>query len=285
MYTNIKVGDVHVNVETYINNSKGESNSFVGGSFSSSFISKKIDQINLGLLSPENIRKMSVSKIVTPDTYDEKGYPIETGLMDPHLGVINPGLRCRSCGSKGGDCPGHFGHINLAKPIIHVGFADTIHKILQSTCISCGKILLTDSEKEFYKDKIKARIQNEESITDIIKDIYTLARRDDCPHCHQEAEIKKSTEFIIQSSEEILEEMDQLIDTNSKQKIRERIQKLKELMVEQSDSNKNNDLNHHEKLITINDIADDLIRALKGIKGNNYDSTLQIQEMIEPIYQ
>jgi DNA-directed RNA polymerase subunit A' len=228
---------------------------------------------------------MSVSKIVTPDTYDEKGYPIETGLMDPHLGVINPGLRCRSCGSKGGDCPGHFGHINLAKPIIHVGFADTIHKILQSTCISCGKILLTDSEKEFYKDKIKARIQNEESITDIIKDIYTLARRDDCPHCHQEAEIKKSTEFIIQSSEEILEEMDQLIDTNSKQKIRERIQKLKELMVEQSDSNKNNDLNHHEKLITINDIADDLIRALKGIKGNNYDSTLQIQEMIEPIYQ
>ena len=81
-------------------------------------ILKKIAQINFGLLSPENIRRMSVTKIVTPDTYDEDGYPIEAGLMDPRLGVIDPGLRCRSCGSKGGDCQGHFGHINLARPVV-----------------------------------------------------------------------------------------------------------------------------------------------------------------------
>ena len=53
-------------------------------------ILKKISQINFGLLSPEDIRKMSVTKIVTPDTYDEDGYPIEAGLMDPRLGVIDP---------------------------------------------------------------------------------------------------------------------------------------------------------------------------------------------------
>ena len=56
-------------------------------------ILKKISQIDFGLMSPENIRKMSVTKIVTPDTYDEDGYPIEAGLMDPRLGVIDPGLR------------------------------------------------------------------------------------------------------------------------------------------------------------------------------------------------
>ena len=49
-------------------------------------ILKKISQINFGLMSPENIRKMSVTKIVTPDTYDEDGYPIEAGLMDPTIG-------------------------------------------------------------------------------------------------------------------------------------------------------------------------------------------------------
>ena len=49
-------------------------------------ILKKISQINFGLMSPEDIRKMSVTKIVTPDTYDEDGYPIEAGLMDPRLG-------------------------------------------------------------------------------------------------------------------------------------------------------------------------------------------------------
>lgn len=151
-------------------------------------ILKQISQINFALLSPEDIRSMSVTKIVTPDTYDEDGYPIEAGLMDPRLGVIDPGLKCRSCGSKGGDCQGHFGHINIARPVIHVGFADTIHKILRSTCKECARILLTDTEIIDYKDKIDTLIKNDESITDIIKEIYTVARRDKCPHCEEEQE-------------------------------------------------------------------------------------------------
>jgi len=151
-------------------------------------ILKKISQINFGLMSPDDIRKMSVTKIVTPDTYDEDGYPIEAGLMDPRLGVIDPGLKCRSCGSKGGDCQGHFGHINIARPVIHVGFADTIHKILRSTCKECSRVLLTDTEIVDYKDKIDTLTKNEESLTDIIKEIYTVARRDKCPHCDTEQE-------------------------------------------------------------------------------------------------
>lgn len=151
-------------------------------------ILKKISQINFGLLSPEDIRKMSVTKIVTPDTYDEDGYPIEAGLMDPRLGVIDPGLRCRSCGSKGGDCQGHFGHINLARPVVHVGFADTIHKILRSTCHSCGRVMLSPTEREDILERIEAKLQNEENITDLVKEVYTTARRDKCPHCDEEQE-------------------------------------------------------------------------------------------------
>ncbi|MDP1552394.1 MAG: DNA-directed RNA polymerase subunit A' [Methanobacteriaceae archaeon] len=151
-------------------------------------ILKKISQINFGLMSPEDIRKMSVTKIVTPDTYDEDGYPIENGLMDPRLGVIDPSLKCRTCGSKGGDCQGHFGSINLARPVIHVGFADTIHKILRSTCNTCGRILLTESEIFDYREKFKNLIKNEESLTKIIKEVYTVARRDKCPHCEEEQE-------------------------------------------------------------------------------------------------
>ena len=151
-------------------------------------ILKKISQINFGLMSPENIRKMSVTKIVTPDTYDEDGYPIEAGLMDLRLGVIDPGLRCRSCGSNGGECTGHFGYINLARPVIHVGFADIIHKVLRSTCSECGRVLLTETEKIYYKNKIKNHIANTDDITPIIKEIYNVARRDKCPHCDAEQE-------------------------------------------------------------------------------------------------
>jgi len=182
-------------------------------------ILKKISQINFGLLSPENIRKMSVTKIVTPDTYDEDGYPIEAGLMDPRLGVIDPGLRCRSCGSKGGDCQGHFGHINLARPVIHVGFADTIHKILRSTCSSCGRVLLTESEIIDYKEKIGTKLQNEESITAIIKEIYAVARRDKCPHCDEEKE-----EIKIDKPVSIVEGNYKLTSSE----VRERLEKINE---------------------------------------------------------
>ncbi|MEN6329063.1 MAG: DNA-directed RNA polymerase subunit A' [Methanobacteriaceae archaeon] len=248
-------------------------------------IIKKIAQINFGLLSPENIRKMSVTKIVTPDTYDEDGYPIEAGLMDPRLGVIDPGLRCRSCGSKGGDCQGHFGHINLARPVIHVGFADTIHKILRSTCSSCGQVLLTDSEKEFYKEKIEARIHNEESITDIIKEIYTLARRDDCPHCHQEAEIKKNAEFMIQSSEEILEERGEVIDAEIKKKMKDLVQKLMELEEKRMASGKVEDMEPNGEINEIKDATEELIKTVKDIKGKDDEVTKELQEFVEPIYQ
>lgn len=151
-------------------------------------IIKKIKQINFGLMSPEQIRKLSVVKIQTPDTYDEDGYPIENGLMDPHLGVIDPSLKCRTCGYRGGDCEGHFGSIDLARPVVHVGFGDVIHKILRSTCNECGRILLDDVEIEEFKQKIDFCKAHDENINDIIKEVYNAAKKSTCPHCGAEQE-------------------------------------------------------------------------------------------------
>ncbi|MGB9844438.1 DNA-directed RNA polymerase subunit A' [Methanothermobacter tenebrarum] len=182
-------------------------------------ILKKISKIEFGLLSPDEIRKMSVAQIITPDTYDEDGYPIENGLMDRRLGVIDPGLKCKTCGAKGGDCPGHFGHINFARPVIHVGFADTIHKILRSTCRKCGRILLDDNEIEEYTSLFQEAMEREENLTDIIKEVYDVARRERCPHCDEdqgdikidkpvsivEEDYKLTTDEIIELIEDIIE--------------------------------------------------------------------------------
>ncbi len=62
--------------------------------------SKRISGIDFGVLSPAQIRKMSSLEIKSPETYDKDGFPMESGLMDPHLGVINPGLKCKTCGQK-----------------------------------------------------------------------------------------------------------------------------------------------------------------------------------------
>ena len=160
---------------------------------------KKIEQINFGLMSPEDIRKMSVVTVEYPDTYGDDGFPIDKGLMDPRLGIIDPSLVCRTCGFKGGDCQGHFGSIELARPVIHVGFGDVIHKILRSTCNDCGRVLLNDEQIEYYTEKIDEAMANKDSITSILKDVYKDAKRElktmpededeeidlkyCCPHC------------------------------------------------------------------------------------------------------
>ncbi len=120
-------------------------------------ITKRIGSIKFSCVSPDEIRRMSATKIITADTYDDEGYPIEMGLMDPHMGVIEPGLRCKTCGCKVDECPGHFGHIDLAMPVIHVGFIKDIKMLLESTCSSCGRLMLSE-------DQIQARLDSMEKM-------------------------------------------------------------------------------------------------------------------------
>ncbi len=102
---------------------------------------KKIAEIKFSLFSPEMIRKMSAVKVTVPDTYDDDGYPLDNGLVDTRMGVVDPGLRCKTCGGREGECPGHFGHIELVRPVIHPHFAPFLAKIVKSVCPHCKSYL------------------------------------------------------------------------------------------------------------------------------------------------
>ena len=117
-------------------------------------IHKVVDGVYFGLFSPQDIRKLSVVEIQTPDTYDEDGAPITAGLMDGRLGTLEPRQRCKTCGNTAIRCPGHFGHIELAVPIVHIEFTKIIHDLLRTTCRGCGRIMLAD---ETIK-RVRARI-------------------------------------------------------------------------------------------------------------------------------
>ncbi len=155
-------------------------------------IPKRIAGIRFEVLSPQEIRRMSVAKIITPETYDDDGYPIEAGLMDPRLGVIDPGLRCKTCGGKAGECPGHFGHIELAAPVIHVGYAKLIAKLLNATCKECGRILLKDEKRDSYIEQIEQKKRLGQDYEDIVKEVFRVTKSVKvCPHCGAEqTEIK-----------------------------------------------------------------------------------------------
>lgn len=127
---------------------------------------------------------MSVAKIITPETYDDDGFPIESGLMDPRLGVIDPGLKCRTCGGKAGECPGHFGHIELAAPVIHVGYAKLIGKLLNATCRECGRILMKDEKRDKFIQEIERIKELGQDFEDVVKEVFRITKATKkCPHC------------------------------------------------------------------------------------------------------
>ena len=167
-------------------------------------IPKRIQSIKFGLLEPNEIRKMSAVEVKTADTYRDDGHAFKQGLMDPKMGVIDPGVRCETCGNKHEECPSHFGHIALELPIMHIGFTDLIKMSLKSTCNSCSKILLHDqpnthpldpekSEQDYYRDRVKDVMVKHgvgsREFKKIIKDIEkecSSKKRTICMHCGSE---------------------------------------------------------------------------------------------------
>ncbi len=168
-----------------------------------------IKAIKFGILSPDEIRQMAVTPVITPEAYDEDGLPIEGGVMDPRLGVIEPGQRCPVCGNTLAQCPGHFGKIELARPVIHVGFVKHIYDLLRATCRSCGRILILQKDVERYLNllrKLEKRWpilahQLEEHVKK--KAIKTM----ECPHCgtkQYKIRLEKPTTFYEERKEGIV---------------------------------------------------------------------------------
>ena len=177
-------------------------------------MSKVIDAIKFGLLPPDEIRRLSVVEINTSDTYDEDGAPIAGGLMDQRLGTLEPRQRCRTCGNIAINCPGHFGHIELAVPVVHVEFAKQIYKVLSATCRGCGSILLDEETKEKLQEQRRIDIEmfgkvSDETAAEIMKQAKKYKRHKECPYCgmvQTVVKFNKPTSFMEVEKEEFFDE-------------------------------------------------------------------------------
>jgi len=81
-------------------------------------------------LSPEEIRIYSVAKIENDFTY-QNSIPKMGGLMDPRLGAVDQNICCTTDMNEFIECPGYFGHLELAKPVFHESFMDFVLMILR----------------------------------------------------------------------------------------------------------------------------------------------------------
>jgi DNA-directed RNA polymerase subunit A' len=146
---------------------------------------KQVRALRFSLLSPQQIKKISNVKVVTPELYDIDGFPVDGGLMDLRLGAIDPGVRCRTCGKRVKECPGHSGHVELARPVFHVKYIPLIELCLRSFCPDCGKLSLTEEKQKIYTPAERAKKSRD-------------AKK--CPHCNallERVRLEKPSTFMV----------------------------------------------------------------------------------------
>ena len=112
-----------------------------------------INGVQFGIYSPDIILKKSVVNITVETLYDSNNEPRINGLFDPRMGYIEPRRKCKTCEQTYINCPGHFGHITLPKPVFNLQFEEYIVKILRCICIKCSRILI-NKEHQLFKNII-----------------------------------------------------------------------------------------------------------------------------------
>lgn len=108
---------------------------------------ESIKGIRFCILSPDEIKRMSVAEISNTNTF-QFNEPVMNGLFDPRMGVLDNNKLCHTCHQKNTFCPGHFGHIVLAKPVFYIQFFDIVKKLLRCVCFRCSKLLIDPDSDE-----------------------------------------------------------------------------------------------------------------------------------------
>ncbi|XP_072969528.1 DNA-directed RNA polymerase I subunit 1 isoform X1 [Typha angustifolia] len=133
----------------------------MAGARSDEAASETVESVHFSFYSPEEVRKISVKKITRPDLLDVKSTPVPDGLYDPALGPLNDTDPCKSCGQLSVRCPGHCGHIDLAKPLYNPLLFRSLQNILQITCFYCHKFRLNEEKVQRYASELDLIIRGD----------------------------------------------------------------------------------------------------------------------------
>ncbi len=144
-----------------------------------------IEKIVFGVLNPNEVRMLAKVTVVRGELYEADGTPVTGGLRDPHFGAIEPGERCPVCGNTREMCPGHFGKIELPKPVFIPHYTDYLYKLLQATCRVCGRITLPEEKIRRYREIYRRLRAKWPQLAKVFSErvIAEAAQATSCPHC------------------------------------------------------------------------------------------------------
>lgn len=136
---------------------------------------KKIEFIQFGLMSPEEIEKYAVCKIENTNIKN----PEFGNVYDPRMGPMDNINPCQTCGKHNIECVGHFGHIDLQIKVAHPKFSSYILYILKSVCFYCSKLVIP---KEYLELQSMFDYDDLERLKLIVSELKRY-HIDCCIHC------------------------------------------------------------------------------------------------------
>jgi DNA-directed RNA polymerase II subunit RPB1 len=139
--------------------------------------------VQFGIANPSDIISRSVVEVKTDKTY-QSTLPIPGGVFDARFGVTDHGKICPTCKQTNLLCPGHFGHIRLARPVYLYQFIEIVQKLLVVVCLACSNPYLPDEQLEHI-----ALSANGVERFDLVRDAtsyyktHELKESGSCAHC------------------------------------------------------------------------------------------------------
>ena len=137
--------------------------------------------VEFSIFTNKDVKKYSAVKndplgISIAESYDNYE-PKKGGLVDLRLGTCDPYLPCSTCGLNSNNCPGHFGHTELAEPVFHYGFLNHLKSVLQCICLRCSNILIDRTPELSTKLLLKQPKKRFAEIKTMCKNV------NHCHHC------------------------------------------------------------------------------------------------------
>lgn len=125
--------------------------------------------VSFGFYSPREISEIASVEIFCPVFFDNKGNSIEGGLCDQRMGPDKKKKICVTCINSYSFCPGHFGFIEFAIPLVNPFLKTLFFMILKAKCWYCGffklsnwkikifstTLFILDSEEELHQPNEK----------------------------------------------------------------------------------------------------------------------------------
>ncbi|VDO41469.1 unnamed protein product [Haemonchus placei] len=118
---------------------------------------QKVVGVRFSAGSSEFIRQTSHVRVLNNRLYEEGARnftPAKCGPLDRRLGTSSNYCPCSTCDSSLSDCVGHFGYVDLAFPVFHIGFFKSTIQVLQCICKNCARLLLSESQRSYFLRQI-----------------------------------------------------------------------------------------------------------------------------------